>query len=85
MQNTPFHGKPSWAPPEHADGEEAPSFMACIHENCPTDVSKLDRETGGSLRSQIQGGYRGGRTPPKGGIALSLGLREELRTRTMSL
>lgn len=34
-----FHGRPSWAPPEHADGEEHPSFMACIHENSPADVS----------------------------------------------
>lgn len=32
-----YHGRPPWAPPEHADGEENPSFMACIQEDGPPD------------------------------------------------
>jgi hypothetical protein len=84
QQTTPFHGKPSWAPPEHADGEENPSFMACIYENKPADVSKLD---GGSLHPQIQNG-RGKKLPPLGArkVALERGLSlGEDNYRTMSL
>lgn len=52
-----FHGRPSWAPPEHAEGEEQPSFMACIYEHSPlaADTSSFERSHD-CLRQQLHRG-----------------------------
>ena len=82
---TSFHGRPSWAPPEHAEGEENPSFMACIHEHSPADVSSLDKSAD-PLRQQLQRGSPARQQQPWGmKQAVKSNNGETAYSRTMSL
>jgi len=63
--------------------------MACILENCPADVSKLDRALPpcGNRSRAATGGDCLPRGPPGARTSLErrLSLGEDLKTRTMSL